>query len=175
MTMAKVKVSEKMQRAVRMIQSRIGNPPNQGYQNLSSDESSPQSGGSYLRKPTSLSRSGRSVLGSELDSDDEIPDSPPADVPEGFLAVYVGRERERFVISASYLRHQLFKVLLEKSAVEYGFEHTGGLPIACEVTHFKHLLWTIEAKDSVRRNLDMNTSCSCFAPPSHARTAFQQH
>jgi len=46
MTMAKVKVSEKMQRAVRMIQSRIGNPPNQGYQNLSfilimSDPNSP--------------------------------------------------------------------------------------------------------------------------------------
>jgi hypothetical protein len=166
LTMAKAKVSEKMQRAVRKLQSRIGSP-NQQYQNLSSDESSPRSG-SYLRGRSFLSRSGRFSSCSDLESDEENSESPPSDVPEGFLAVYVGQERQRFVINADYLKHQMFKVLLEKSAEEYGFGHQGGLPIACEVTYFEHLLWSLQTKDPSLRRTDVN-ACSCFSPYSYPR------
>ncbi|KAL3566473.1 hypothetical protein D5086_031888 [Populus alba] len=48
------------------------------------------------------------------DSDEESCHSPepPADVPKGYLAVYVGPELRRFIIPTSYLSHSLFKVLL---------------------------------------------------------------
>ncbi|KAL2621620.1 hypothetical protein R1flu_001825 [Riccia fluitans] len=67
----------------------------------------------------------------------------PDDIPQGYLAVYVGNERKRFVISTQYLSHSLFKALLKKSEEEFGFEHQGGLPIACEPDLFEHLLWLI--------------------------------
>lgn len=154
--MSKGKVSEKMQRAVRKLQSRIGNPnQQQQYHNLdSSDESSPRGSGSSLRKRTS------SLSG---DDDDE---SPPSDVPEGFLAVYVGSERQRFVISANYLKHQMFKEVLEKSAEEYGYEHKGGLPIACDVAYFEHLLWSIKSKSPGSFQVNY---CSCFSVYSYPR------
>ena len=165
--MSKGKVSEKMQRAVRKLQNRIGNP-NQQYQNLSSDEASPRSAGGMLRKrSSSLSRDTTSRPEDDLLSDDdESPASPPSDVPEGFLAVYVGRERQRFVISANYLKHQLFKVLLEKSAEEYGFEHKGGLPIACDVAYFENLLWSIKSKNPGSFQVNY---CSCFSVYSYPR------
>ncbi|CAL0320229.1 unnamed protein product [Lupinus luteus] len=55
------------------------------------------------------------------DSDEEGGPSPepPPDVPKGYLAVYVG----------TYLTHSLFKVLLEKAADVYGFDHNGGITI----------------------------------------------
>eukprot|EP01018_Ginkgo_biloba_P027652 Gb_16165 [translate_table: standard] len=44
----------------------------------------------------------------------------PADVPEGHLAVYVGRECKRFVIQTGYVNHPLFRLLLEKAEEEFG-------------------------------------------------------
>ncbi|CAM6090032.1 unnamed protein product [Calypogeia fissa] len=67
----------------------------------------------------------------------------PDDIPQGYLAVYVGNERKRFVISTKYLSHQLFKALLKKSEEEFGFDHQGGLTIACEPVLFEHLLWLL--------------------------------
>ncbi|XP_073389134.1 protein SMALL AUXIN UP-REGULATED RNA 12 [Physcomitrium patens] len=73
-------------------------------------------------------------------------DLVPSDVPAGFLVVYVGDERRRFVIRAYTLKHAVFRVLLEKSAEEFGYKHDGGLIIACDVAFFEHLLWLIETK-----------------------------
>ncbi|KAE8666310.1 Auxin-responsive protein SAUR15 [Hibiscus syriacus] len=42
--------------------------------------------------------------------------------PSGSFAIYVGEEEQRFVVPTSYLSHPLFKMLLEKSYNEYGFE-----------------------------------------------------
>ncbi|PQQ14230.1 uncharacterized protein Pyn_06035 [Prunus yedoensis var. nudiflora] len=66
------------------------------------------------------------------------------DVPEGYLAVYVGPELRRFIIPTSYLSHSLFKVLLEKAEEEFGFDHNGGLTIPCETETFKYLLKCME-------------------------------
>lgn len=80
------------------------------------------------------------------DSDDESchsPDPPP-DVPKGYLAVYVGQELRRFIIPTRYLRHHLFKVLLEKAEEEFGFDHSGALTIPCEIETFKYLLKCME-------------------------------
>ncbi|KAK4752944.1 hypothetical protein SAY87_021742 [Trapa incisa] len=68
----------------------------------------------------------------------------PPDMPKGHLAVYVGEELWRFVILTGYLRNPLFKVLLEKAEEEFGFDHTGGLTIPCEIETFKYLLKCME-------------------------------
>lgn len=80
------------------------------------------------------------------DSDEESCHSPepPPDVPKGYLAVYVGPELRRFIIPTSYLSHSLFKVLLEKVEEEFGFDHSGGLTIPCEIETFKFLLKCME-------------------------------
>lgn len=80
------------------------------------------------------------------DSDEESCHSPepPADVPKGYLAVYVGLELRRFIIPTSYLSHSLFKVLLVKVEEEFGFDHTGALTIPCEIETFKFLLQCME-------------------------------
>ncbi|KAI4297276.1 hypothetical protein L6164_037170 [Bauhinia variegata] len=81
------------------------------------------------------------------DSDEDSchgPDGPPPDVPKGYLAVYVGPDLRRFIIPTSYLSHSLFKVLLEKTAEEFGYEQCGGLTIPCEIETFKYLLKCME-------------------------------
>lgn len=81
-----------------------------------------------------------------VDSDEETCQSPepPHDVPRGYLAVYVGPELRRFIIPTSYLSDPLFKVLLEKVEEEFGFDHSGGLTIPCEIETFKYLLKCME-------------------------------
>ncbi len=76
------------------------------------------------------------------DSDEEscYSPEPPPDVPKGYLAVYVGPELRRFIIPTSYLTHRVFKLLLEKTEEEFGFEHKGALTFPCETETFKYLL-----------------------------------
>lgn len=88
------------------------------------------------------------------DSDEEGCHSPepPSDVPKGYLAVYVGPELRRFIIPTSYLRHSLFKVILEKVEEEFGFDHSGGLTIPCEIETFKFLLKCMENNSNDRQD-----------------------
>ncbi|OVA12359.1 Auxin-induced protein [Macleaya cordata] len=76
----------------------------------------------------------------ESDEESCYSPDPPPDVPEGYLAVYVGPELRRFIIPTTHLGHPVFKVLLEKAEEEFGFEHKGGLTIPCEIETFKYLL-----------------------------------
>ncbi|KAK4258536.1 hypothetical protein QN277_004978 [Acacia crassicarpa] len=53
-------------------------------------------------------------------------------VPKGYLAVYVGEQFKRFVISMSCLNHPSFQDLLDKAEEEFGYNHPmGGLTIPC--------------------------------------------
>ncbi|KAH7298795.1 hypothetical protein KP509_25G059500 [Ceratopteris richardii] len=72
--------------------------------------------------------------------------SSSARVPPGHLAVYVGQERERFVIKTSLLAHPLFRALLKKTEEEIGFHYEGGLSIPCEVAAFRRLLALMKGK-----------------------------
>ncbi|CAN0902430.1 Auxin-responsive protein SAUR27 [Linum grandiflorum] len=58
-----------------------------------------------------------------------------ADVPKGFVAVYVGEtQKKRFVVPLSYLNQPLFQDLLSIAEEEFGFDHPmGGLTIPCNV------------------------------------------
>ena len=94
------------------------------------------------------------------DEDGSHSPEPPPDVPKGYLAVYVGPELRRFIIPTGYLTHPLFKVLLKKVEEEFGFDHSGGLTIPCEIETFKYLLKCIESHPEAHP--DENNTCKLF-------------
>ncbi|CAL0299405.1 unnamed protein product [Lupinus luteus] len=64
--------------------------------------------------------------------------------PSGYFAVYVGEERQRYVVPTNYLSHPLFKMLLEKAYNEFGFEQKNGLVVPCSVSTFQEVVNAIE-------------------------------
>jgi SAUR family protein len=112
---------------------------------IGSKETSPPSGHPSNGIPPAVNKRLNSVKGCDSDEDSCHSPEPPADVPKGYLAVYVGPELRRFIIPTSYLSHSLFKVLLEKVEEEFGFDHTGALTIPCEIETFKFLLKCMES------------------------------
>ncbi|XAR69764.1 hypothetical protein NMG60_11001474 [Bertholletia excelsa] len=65
-------------------------------------------------------------------------------VPAGFLPVYVGDERERFVVPIRYLSHPLFRMLLNKAYTEFGYEQRNGLIVPCRVEAFREAVGAVE-------------------------------
>jgi len=66
--------------------------------------------------------------------------SKPVEVPKGYLAVYVGVKRTRFVIPVSYLNQPSFQDLLSQAEEEFGYDHPmGGLTIPCSEDVFQHI------------------------------------
>ncbi|KAM7273171.1 hypothetical protein ACFE04_027835 [Oxalis oulophora] len=65
-----------------------------------------------------------------------------ADVPKGYLAVYVGEsEMKRVVIPISYLNHSEFQNLLSQSEEQFGFDHPMGcLTIPCTAEVFVDMI-----------------------------------
>ncbi|CAN1159160.1 Auxin-responsive protein SAUR24 [Linum perenne] len=61
-----------------------------------------------------------------------------ANVPKGYLAVYVGEtQKKRFVVPVSYLSEHSFQDLLSMAEEEFGYEHPmGGLTIPCSEETF---------------------------------------
>ncbi|WVZ18877.1 hypothetical protein V8G54_006199 [Vigna mungo] len=58
-----------------------------------------------------------------------------AEVPKGYLAVYVGEKMKRFLIPVLFLNEPLFQELLRQAEEKFGFCHPmGGLTIPCEET-----------------------------------------
>ncbi|KAL8461921.1 hypothetical protein ACS0TY_033119 [Phlomoides rotata] len=69
-------------------------------------------------------------------------------VPEGHLPVFVGEEMERFIVSADFLNHPIFVMLLNKSAQEYGYEQQGVLRIPCHVFFFERVLDAVRGAEA---------------------------
>ncbi|XP_062167610.1 auxin-responsive protein SAUR19 [Alnus glutinosa] len=67
--------------------------------------------------------------------------------PVGFFALYVGEERQRFVVPTGFLSHPLIKMLLEKSYNEFGFEQNSGLVVPCSVSTFQEVLNAVEGSN----------------------------
>ncbi|GAV60286.1 Auxin_inducible domain-containing protein, partial [Cephalotus follicularis] len=59
--------------------------------------------------------------------------SNSADVPKGYLVVYVGEsQKKRFIVPISFLNHPSFQQLLSKAEEEFGYNHAmGALTIPC--------------------------------------------
>jgi SAUR family protein len=67
--------------------------------------------------------------------------------PNGCLCVYVGSERQRFVIKIKIFNHPLFKTFLEDVENEYGYTNDGPLWLPCDVDLFCEALVEIESDD----------------------------
>jgi SAUR family protein len=65
----------------------------------------------------------------------------------GVFALYVGEERQRYVVPTWYLSHPLFKMLLEKAYNEFGFEQRNGLVVPCSVSAFQEVVNAIECNN----------------------------
>eukprot|EP00249_Psilotum_nudum_P017710 c26452_g1_i3 orf=871-1413(+) len=122
-----------------------------------------------VRLERTLSQWGISVLSPTRrhcrhpDQEEFINSSPPFDVPEGYLAVYVGNQRRRFVIKIQHLNQPLFQALLAKVEEEFGFNHEGGLTIPCAVAFFEHLLWLLEKKDPATQSLQLQMLAELYS------------
>ncbi|KAL2515140.1 SAUR-like auxin-responsive protein family [Forsythia ovata] len=77
--------------------------------------------------------------------------------PNGCFSVYVGPEKQRFVIKTEYANHPLFKMLLEDAELEYGFNTEGPLMLPCDVD----LFWKVLAE--MDRGEEIDHSCGGFA------------
>ncbi|CAI8619336.1 unnamed protein product [Vicia faba] len=64
--------------------------------------------------------------------------------PNGCLCVYVGPERQRFIIKIKIFNHPLFKTFLEDVENEYGYRNDGPLWLPCHVEMFCEALVEIE-------------------------------
>lgn len=69
--------------------------------------------------------------------------------PVGCFSVYVGTQKQRFVVKTNLLNHPLFVELLEEAELEYGFNNDGPLELPCEVDHFLGVLMEIDG-DHIR-------------------------
>ncbi|CAK8544091.1 unnamed protein product [Lathyrus sativus] len=65
----------------------------------------------------------------------------------GVFALYVGEERQRYVVPVDYLCHPLFKMLLEKAYNEFGFQQRNGLVVPCSVLAFQEVVNAIECNN----------------------------
>ncbi|XP_022962864.1 auxin-induced protein 6B-like [Cucurbita moschata] len=86
----------------------------------------------------------RDRLESSKDHDSHSPSPSPTSTPTGSFAVYVGDERQRFVVPTSFLSHPLFRMLLDKAYREFGFEQRNALVVPCSVSAFQEIVSAVE-------------------------------
>lgn len=71
--------------------------------------------------------------------------SMAAVAPAGCFSVYVGPERERFVVRADRASHPRFRRLLDDAESEYGYSAHGPLALpSCAVEDFLDVLWHMD-------------------------------
>ncbi|XP_057774936.1 auxin-induced protein 15A-like [Salvia miltiorrhiza] len=70
-----------------------------------------------------------------------------APAPVGYFPIYVGPEKERFMIKTEHVNHPLFKSLLEEAESEYGYGHKSLLMLPCQVDRFVNVLMDCDDDD----------------------------
>lgn len=73
--------------------------------------------------------------------------APRSWTSDGCFSVYVGPEKQRFVVKAEFANHPAFKVLLEDAALEYGYQSDGPILLPCDVDLFYQVLAEIDNID----------------------------
>ncbi|KAB9697089.1 hypothetical protein FH972_027061 [Carpinus fangiana] len=69
--------------------------------------------------------------------------------PEGCFSVYVGPQKQRFVVKAKFANHPLFAMLLEDAESEYGNSSEGPLLLPCDVDLFNRVLAEMDGSDEM--------------------------
>lgn len=90
--------------------------------------------------------------------------SPVVLAPQGCFCVYVGPEKEKFIIKAKYANHPLFKMLLEDSEMEYGYSSQGPILLPCDVSLFHKVLSQMDSEKEINGPGCGLASCSPFSP-----------
>ncbi|XP_062110749.1 auxin-responsive protein SAUR66-like [Humulus lupulus] len=67
---------------------------------------------------------------------------------KGCFSVYVGAEKQRFVVKAEYANHPLFKMLLEEAESEFGYDNQGPIMLPCNVDVFYRVLVEMDDDDT---------------------------
>uniref|UniRef100_A0A0D9V9Q8 Uncharacterized protein n=1 Tax=Leersia perrieri TaxID=77586 RepID=A0A0D9V9Q8_9ORYZ len=83
----------------------------------------------------------------------------------GCFTVYVGDERERFVVRAEYANHPLFRRLLDDAEREYGYAAQGPLALPCAVDAFLDVLWQMQHAGDVGDGDDVGEVAAVAASP----------
>jgi SAUR family protein len=86
--------------------------------------------------------------------------------PNGCLCVYVGPERQRFVIKIKIFNHPLFKTFLEDVENEYGYRNDGPLWFPCDVDLFCETLMEMESDENVGCNFQKSHKHNSVSPSS---------
>lgn len=126
--------------------------------------------GGYLKFKSKSWPNQMDDLGGEEDKEEEKKNRKKGRVvPEGCFSVYVGPEKQRFVIKTDYLNHPLFKMLLEEAESEFGYDIEGPLILPCNVEIFNKVLMEMDqdSGDSVRQVCGFNCQASCFLSTSY--------
>nr|WLD25260.1 PlSAUR1 protein [Paeonia lactiflora] len=85
--------------------------------------------------------------------------------PEGCFSVYVGQQRQRFVIKTEYANHPLFKMLLEEAEKEYGYNSGSPLALPCNVDIFcKVLVEMDDERDEIRQGCSFAKGYGSYRP-----------
>ncbi|CAO2829782.1 unnamed protein product [Amaranthus hypochondriacus] len=79
--------------------------------------------------------------------------------PKGCLSVYVGPDKQRFVLKIECTNHPLFRMLLEEAESVYGFQNDGPLLLPCEVHIFLKILYEMDANDDYDDQTNTNSRC----------------
>ncbi|CAJ2676662.1 unnamed protein product [Trifolium pratense] len=86
--------------------------------------------------------------------------------PNGCICVYVGPERQRFVIKIKIFNHPLFKTFLEDVENEYGYTNDGPLWLPCHVDLFCEALMEMESDENVGCNFQKSHKLNSVSPSS---------
>ncbi|XP_038712825.1 auxin-responsive protein SAUR32-like [Tripterygium wilfordii] len=87
--------------------------------------------------------------------------------PDGCFTVYVGAEKQRFVIKTEYANHPLFKMLLDEAESEYGYTSEGPISLPCNVDYFCKVLMAMDDDDGEDR--EMRSGCGFPRSPASYR------
>ncbi|KAL9459788.1 hypothetical protein AB3S75_003067 [Citrus x aurantiifolia] len=90
------------------------------------------------------------------DSDSDSESDSDHQIPLGFLAVYVGGVRMRFLIPTRFLKLPIFTYLLKIAEEEYEFKISGGIVLPCEVDFFKQVLRFLEEDEKSYGGLELH-------------------
>ncbi|KAJ9176138.1 hypothetical protein P3X46_011483 [Hevea brasiliensis] len=93
-----------------------------------------------VRSLTGKSKSWPRLHPNSMEEDDQFSRKKRQVAPEGCFSVYVGPQKQRFVIKTEYANHPLFKILLEEAESEYGYNPEGPLALPCNVDLFYKVL-----------------------------------
>ncbi|XP_030524074.1 auxin-responsive protein SAUR78-like [Rhodamnia argentea] len=90
-----------------------------------------------------LSRS-NSTAAAEATEDDPRSAAAAGRAGRNVRAVYVGKSRRRYDVSADVFEHPLFQELVDKSSSSSSSPPSSAAVVSCEVVLFEHLLWMLE-------------------------------